>query len=192
MLRLVLVRHASTRATKRALFGDDDPLDARGREAAAALRGALPAGGGAGGALAAPCVGAFQTASVAGYAPVRIEAALGDCDYGEWTGRALADVVDSDPGGVAAWMADPDAVPHGGESVRGLIERVGGWLEGQAGSGSGGGTVVAFVPGAVVRAAVVWALGAPAEAFWRVDVAPAGVSELHAREGAWTVVRVNG
>ena len=45
--------------------------------------------------------------------------------------------------------------------------------------------------GGVVKAAVIEALSAPPEAFWRVDVAPLSVTELHAHDGSWTVTRVN-
>jgi hypothetical protein len=43
----------------------------------------------------------------------------------------------------------------------------------------------------VVKAAIVAALGAPLEAFWRVDVAPLALAELHAHDGRWTLTRVN-
>jgi broad specificity phosphatase PhoE len=185
MRRLLIVRQASTRATRRACFGDDDPLDARGRGEAEALRTALT---GAGETLVSPCLAAFQTASLAGRAPVVTAPALADCEYGRWSGRTLDDLQHEEPEAVQAWLTDPDALPHGGESVRALLARVTLWLEGQAHST---GTVVAVTPGSVVRAAVVAALGAPATTFWRVDVAPTAVTELHARDGRWTVTRVN-
>ncbi|MEA2289971.1 MAG: hypothetical protein QOD55_1968, partial [Solirubrobacteraceae bacterium] len=167
MRRVVLVRHASTRAARRACFAPEDALDARGRREAAALKGGLPA---ADEALAGPCLAAFQTMSLAGFAPVRVEPALADCDYGRWTGRALDEVQREEPDAVAAWLTDPDGTPHGGESVRALLERIAAWLDGRS---APSGTVVAVAPGAVVRAAVVHALDAPASAFWRIDVAPA-------------------
>jgi broad specificity phosphatase PhoE len=185
MRRVVLVRHASTRGLRRAVFAPEDALDARGRREAAALNGALPA---ADEALAGPCLAAFQTTSLAGFAPVRVEPALADCDYGRWTGRALGDVQREEPDAVAAWLTDPDATPHGGESVRELLARIAAWLEKQS---SCSGTVVAVAPGAVVRAAVVAALAAPASAFWRIDLEPAGVTELRCRDGRCTVRKVN-
>jgi broad specificity phosphatase PhoE len=185
MGRLLLVRHASTRATRRACFAPEDPLDAHGRTQAAALRAEVR---GDARFLVAPCLAAFQTASLAGCAPLVVEHAIAECDYGRWAGRALDDVRDEQPDGVEVWLADPDAVPHGGESMRALLARIGDWLDGEAASE---GTVVAVMAGAVVRAAVVRALDAPAEALWRLDVSPASVTELHARDGRWTVTRVN-
>ena len=81
-------------------------------------------------------------------------------------GRAVA----SRPEARGAWMTDPDAAPHGGESLRAFAARVGG-LARRAG-GAPTARAVAITHGGVVKAAVVHALGAPLEAFWRVDVAP--------------------
>jgi broad specificity phosphatase PhoE len=50
---------------------------------------------------------------------------------------------------------------------------------------------VAITHGGVVKAAVVHALGAPIEAFWRIDASPLAVTELHAHNGRWTVTRTN-
>jgi len=185
MRRLLLVRHASTRAVRRACFAPDDALDARGRGEAAALRGHL---GRDARFLVAPCLAAFQTASLAGGAPLVTDAALADCDYGRWSGLALDEVERSEPEAVTAWRSDLDAAPHGGESMRRLVARVGDWLDHQA---TQEGTLVAVTAGAVVRAALVHALGAPPEALWRIDVTPAAVTELHTRGSHWTVTRVN-
>lgn len=40
---------------------------------------------------------------------------------------------------------------------------------------------------AVIRAAVVHGLRLPAEAFWRLDVAPLTLTELSGRSGRWNV-----
>ena len=85
-------------------------------------------------------------------------------------------------------MTDPAACPHGGESLAALMLRVGEWLDEQA---ARGGRAIAVTHGGVVKAAVVHALAAPVEAFWRVDVTPLALTELHAHEGRWTVTRVN-
>ena len=66
-------------------------------------------------------------------------------------------------------MTDPDAAPHGGESLTALLARVRAWLEEQAALD---GTAIAITHGGVVKAAVVAALDAPPSAFWRIDVSP--------------------
>jgi broad specificity phosphatase PhoE len=181
--RLLLIRHASTDAVRRAAFPVDEPLDDGGRAAAAALAGHL----GRGEAVCSPALRARETAAAAGL-DVTIEPALGECDFGAWSGRSLEEVHAADPDAVAAWMTDPDACPHGGESLTALLVRVGAWMDAQA---AVGGRAIAVTHGGVVRAAVVHALHAPAPSAWRIDVAPLTVTELHARDGRWTVTRVN-
>jgi broad specificity phosphatase PhoE len=183
MRRLLLVRHASTDAVRRAAFPADEPLDAAGLAAARALTGRL----GRGDALCSPALRARDTAAAAGL-DARVEPALRECDFGAWAGRTLAEVHVEDGDGAATWMTDPAACPHGGESLAALLARVAGWLDEQA---ARDGRTIAVTHGGVVKAAVVHALAAPVEAFWRVDVTPLALTELHARDGRWTVARVN-
>ena len=186
MRRLLLVRHAPTSATRAAGFPCDEPLDARGRADAALLADALPARCEA---QSSPALRCRETAAAAGFAAPRLIDALAECDFGAWAGRTLADVHAAAPADAAAWMTDPDARPHGGESLSAFAARVSSWLDGEAAGDAG--TAVAFTHGGVVKAAVVHALGAPLEAFWRIDVAPLAITELHAHAGRWTVTRVN-
>jgi broad specificity phosphatase PhoE len=85
-------------------------------------------------------------------------------------------------------MRDPAAAPHGGESLLALLGRVGCWLDAHA---RDGGRVLAVTHAGPVRAAVVHALGAPPDAFWRLDVAPLSRTVLHAHDGRWTVRTLN-
>jgi broad specificity phosphatase PhoE len=182
--RLLLVRHASTDAVRAAAFGADEPLDAGGRVAAAALSARLPR---ADEVLVSSALRARETASAAGLAVTG--SAPGECDFGSWAGRTLRDVAEADEAGVHAWMTDPDATPHGGESLTALLSRVRSWLASQAAIASG--TAIAITHAGVVKAAVVAALDAPPIAFWRIDVAPLSITELHAHDQRWTVTRVN-
>ena len=183
MRRLALIRHATTDAVRRAAFPIDEPLDEGGLAAAAQLAGRLPRGD----AVCSPSVRARATAQAAGLEP-EVEPLICECDFGMWAGRALEEVHAEQPEAVAAWMTDPDACPHGGESLSALLARVGGWMDAQA---QLDGRAIAVTHGGVVRAAVVYALGAPAPAAWRIDVAPLTLTELHARDGRWTVTCVN-
>lgn len=186
MRRLLLVRHAATSATRAAGFPADEPVDKRGMRDAALLADVLPRRFSA---LSSPALRCRQTAAAAGCEEPALVEALAECDFGAWAGRSLADVHAASPADAAAWMSDADACPHGGESLRAFSTRVSGWLDGEA---AREGWAVAFTHGGVVKAAVVHALGAPLESFWRVDVAPLSVTELHAHDGRWTVTRVNG
>ena len=178
MRRLLLVRHAPTAATRAAAFPADEPVDERGLAAAALLRER-------GEALRSPALRCRQTAEAMGLMSVVVEPALAECDFGAWAGRALTDIDEDE---AAAWMADPDARPHGGESLSVFAARVAGWLDLQARLD---GPAVAVTHGGVIKAAVVHALGAPLDGFWRIDAAPLSTTELHAHDGRWTVTRMN-
>lgn len=183
--RLLLLRHAPTAATRAFAFPVDEALDERGLTAAAGLRLSIPTGHEV---LSSPAARCVQTAEAARLAEPVLDPRLGECDFGAWEGRTLEAISAEDADGVGAWMTDPASSPHGGESLATFADRVGGWLDEQAGLD---GSAVAVTHGGVVKAAVVHALGAPIEAFWRVDAPPLGVTELHAHDGRWTVTRVN-
>jgi len=184
--RLLLVRHAATAATRATAFPADEPLDERGLADAATLAHALPAAPGE--VLSSPALRCRQTAEAAGLGPPRSDPALAECAFGTWAGRTLKEIHAADEGAAAAWMTDPDAAPHGGESLSRFAARVGAWLDAQSALD---GRAIAVTHGGVVKAAVVRALGAPLAAFWRIDVTPLALTELHAHDGRWTVARVN-
>ena len=179
------MRHGSTAATRASAFPGDEGLDERGRDAARALSGAL---GRPVEVLSSPSARCRQTAAAAGLAQPTIDPALAECDFGTWSTRTLADLHAEDGDAVVAWMTRPDAAPHGGESLAAFAGRVGNWLDRQADLD---GPAVAVTHGGVVKAAVVHALKAPLEAFWRVDVSPLAITELHCHDGRWTLVRLN-
>jgi broad specificity phosphatase PhoE len=184
--RLLLVRHGSTPATRASAFPGDERLDERGRAAAGALAGRL--GAPPADVLSSPSERCRQTAAAAGMSEPAIDPGLAECDFGSWSTRTLADLHAEDADAVASWMTDPDAAPHGGESLARFARRVAGWLDGQARLA---GRAVAFTHGGVVKAALVHALDAPLAAFWRIDVTPLTITELHCHDGRWTLVRVN-
>jgi broad specificity phosphatase PhoE len=182
--RLTLVRHAPSGATRRSAFPLDEPLDPRGADEARAL---APRLGRFDAVWSSPAARARQTADALGLAAT-VAPELDECDFGAWRGRTLADLHAEDPVAVAAWMEDPAAAPHGGESLLALLERVRGWLLARADDGS---RTVAVTHAGVIRAALVCALDAPPLAFWRLDVAPLSRTVLHAHDGRWTVRAVN-
>ena len=105
------------------------------------------------------------------------------------TSPATAAVQTAEALGLSASVApelrdhDPD-----GESLDALIERVGGWL---AVRQRDGGTSAAVTHVTVVRAAVVFALGAPVGRAASIDVASCSVTELGFRGDRWHVAHVN-
>ena len=93
-----------------------------------------------------------------------------------------------EPDDVAAWLRDPAAAPHGGESLIALIERVATWLDAQAATP---GRIVAVTHASVIRAAIVHAMGAAPRCFWRIDVAPLSFTRLSANNGRWTLASLS-
>jgi broad specificity phosphatase PhoE len=182
--RLTLIRHAPSAATRRSAFPDDEPPDPRGLDEARALAARL---GRFDAAWSGPAMRARDTAEALGL-QARLAPELDECDFGAWRGRTLAELDDEDPIAVAAWIEDPAAAPHGGESLLALLDRVRGWLDARA---HDGGRVIAVTHAGPIRAALVCALEAPAHAFWRLDVAPLSRTVLHAHDGRWTVRGVN-
>ncbi|MFC4586080.1 histidine phosphatase family protein [Sphaerisporangium corydalis] len=179
-IRIVLICHGSTEALHRAAFPLDEELDDQGKRQVAARRGSM--GDGAGRAVCGPSLRCRQTASGLGLA-AEADEGLRDQDAGRWAGRALADVRAEDPDGVRAWLTDPAAAPSGGESLLALIERVAAWLD--APRDPGGGRLVAVTHAAVMRAAVVHALGTRPEMFWSLDVEPLSSVSLTGGNGRW-------
>ncbi|WP_435616301.1 histidine phosphatase family protein [Streptomyces sp. Tue6028] len=133
--------------------------------------------------MRAPSVRGAQTAHAFGVVAA-VEPALRDLDLGTWCGRTVDEVAAADPDGFSAWLSDPDAAPHGGESVRRLCRRTARWLNHGAPET---GHVVAVAEAAVVRAALVHALALPARAFWHLAVPPLSPVSLTWRGGQWDV-----
>ncbi len=178
--RLTLICHAATAATRAAAFPADEGIEAAAEPLTAAL---APRIGRVDRAWASPALAARQTAAALGL-DAREEPALRDSAFGRWAGRRLADVQAEDPQGVAAWLADADAAPHGGEPLTAVLGRVSAWLDARVAQH---GHMVAVTHAAVLRAAVVAVLGASAGAFWRIDVAPLATIELGSNGRRWNL-----
>jgi broad specificity phosphatase PhoE len=163
--RLTLVCHASTRAVREAAFPLDEPLDSRGLAQASVLAGSL---GGTDAVWTSPAIRAKQTAAALRL-DAAVETALADIDLGRWAGRPFAKVLAEEPDSVAAWTSETDAAPHGGESITHLLERVTRWLDTV---GRNERRIVAVTHPAVIRAAIIVAIGAKPASFWRIDAAP--------------------
>lgn len=133
-----------------------------------------------------PALRARETAAALGFAAV-VDPLLRDCDYGRWAGMTLDDVQAREPDAVGAWLHDPTAAPHGGESLVDLTGRVAGWLDTQQGMA---GRAVAVTHAAVIRAAIVHALDAGPRAFWRIDIGPLARVGLSGSNGRWALTAI--
>lgn len=179
--RLTLLCHASTSAVRASAFPTDEPLDSPGLQKLAGFSLGKRHWDWCFVSLAQR---ARQTAAALNLDPT-IEPALRECDYGRWTGRSFDEIQADEPEAIAAWLADPAAAPHGGESIVALIGRVSSWLDLQR---TTSGTVMAVTHASIIRAAIVCAIEAEPRSFWRIDVAPLSLTRLSGSHGRWNLV----
>ncbi|WP_129838531.1 histidine phosphatase family protein [Streptomyces sp. RFCAC02] len=181
---VTLIAAARTSSVLDARFDDDRPLDI---DAWRGLERAIPA------LLplttaelryCSPSPAARQTGEALGLAPLA-QPALRDCDMGRWRGRTLREVTEREPAAVDVWLADPRSAPHGGEPLLAFVSRVGGWLDTRPVDYDP--RVVAVTEPSVLRAAVLYALKAPPQAYWRTEVGPLSVVSLSGGRGRWSL-----
>lgn len=191
--RLVLVRHAEAdEAMRGRCYGSlDVPLSAAGVRQAAGLGDALRDLDLAA-VYASPLRRALDTAHVIaaaqGLRPVA-RADLRELSFGELEGMAYDDIAARHPETYRLWMEEPAAARFpGGETLAELRERVLPALAAICGDHAGE-AVAVVAHGGVVRVALADVLGTPEAAFFRVDVAPGGVTVVDWIEGV-PVVRV--
>ncbi|WP_354382637.1 histidine phosphatase family protein [Streptomyces sp. PvR034] len=181
-VRVSLVTAARSSSLLAERFDDDRPLDTVGwRAVETAAHGLVPLGA-AELRYCSPTARSRATGRALGYAPLA-QPALRDCDMGRWRGLTLAEVAAREPGAVDLWLSDPRAAPHGGESLLAFIARIGAWLDTRP--ADDGGAIVAVAEPSVVRAALVFALGAPPQTYWNVDVRPLSTVTLAGSAGRW-------
>ena len=193
MILFLLIRHAAATSTGKNLYGTSPGvhLSDHGRAQAADLAERLaPVPLDA--LYASPLERCLETAEaiVDGRGlRVRRLAAVGEVDYGRWTGRSFASLRRT-----AAWRLlheRPSAIRFpDGEALTEVQVRAVNALEDLAVKHRRG--VVAVVThGDVIRLALAHAAGLHIDLFQRLQVEPASVSALEMRDGAPRIVRLN-
>lgn len=175
--RLTLICHARTVAQKLARFPLDEPLELDWQALAGSRAGLFkrpPR------LLCAPELRARQSAGLYGAEP-QIVSALRDCDMGDWQGLTLDHLHQQQPQALQAWLADPQAAPHGGESVVQLCARVASWLHSLSQTP---GHVLAVTHPMLIRAALLHVMQGPLASFNHIDVEPLSALELRFN-GRW-------
>ncbi len=125
----VLLRHGQTPLSDERRFAGrrDIPLTETGRRQVEAAARRLAARGGIDAIVTSPLQRARDTADAvasATGAPVRVDDAWMEMDFGEWEGLSYAEAAERWPADMAAWMKDSVAAPPGGESVAAAARRV--------------------------------------------------------------------
>ena len=178
--RLSLICNGPTSANRSLAFPADEPLDPHFSRKLTVMSGL----GDADRFWTSPALRAVQTAKAL-LLDATVDPLLRDCDYGRWTGLSLEDIQAREPEAVVAWMRDPAASPHGGESTLAVMARVATWLDTQ---NAIPGRVVAVTHATVIRAAVVHAIGATSASMARIDIAPLSIARLSGHDGRWNLV----
>jgi probable phosphoglycerate mutase len=173
-LSLYLVRHGQTDASLANRFCGrlDPPLNATGvamADALGARYGAPPQSGGFTEIVSSPLLRARQTAAPTARAaglPVAVDDGLVEIAYGEWDGRAEADVERDDAARFHAWAAHPGRVgPPGGESGADIAVRALAAVERIRARHAGGGKVLVVSHKATLRVLVCALLGIDVDGF---------------------------
>lgn len=171
--RLTVIAHAVTSAASALVFGDRSALLGSGR--------LPPVPVGPRQVRCGPEPACRRTAGALGLTADPVDALAGP-DFGRWTGRGLDEVALTDGPGLAAWLSDVAARPHGGESLVDLVRRLRTELESRAGAA---GRSLWVVTPLVARALTVAALAAPADLVLNVDVSFGGEVRLSRNGGRW-------
>ncbi|MFC9590385.1 histidine phosphatase family protein [Streptomyces sp. NPDC056944] len=187
MATLILVRHGRSTANTSGVLAGRTPgiaLDERGAAQAAALPGRL-----ADVPLAAAVTSPLQRCretlrpllDARPGLPLHVEDRINECDYGDWSGRKLAELGDEPLMEVVQGHASAAVFP-GGESMRAMqsraVEAVRDWnarVEAEHGEDA---TYLMCSHGDIVKAIVADALGLHLDLFQRIHVDPCSVTAI--------------
>jgi probable phosphoglycerate mutase len=189
---LVLVRHGLTKMTGPLLAGwtPDLHLDERGQQQAVALAERLkdvPFTA----IVSSPLDRCLDTAlAIAGDREVTQDERLGECHYGDWTGKALKDLA-KDPMWKVVQQHPSAAVFPGGEALRDTQNRAVGAVRDWNATLGPDATWLACSHGDVIKAITADALGLHLDQFQRIVIDPCSVTVIRYTEHRPYVVRVN-
>jgi probable phosphoglycerate mutase len=183
---LVLVRHGVTDSTVSKLFSgglasSNPPLNEQGlAQARATAEWLAPMADTFDGLVSSPVRRTRETAEVLGQAfglEIETEDGIAEMEFGAWDEMSFTDVHEQFPDELSSWLGDLDAAPHGGESMRTVEKRVLAARDRIVASYPGK-TVVAVSHVTPIKTLVADALGAPLEAAYRMELAPASVTVI--------------
>jgi ribonuclease H / adenosylcobalamin/alpha-ribazole phosphatase len=175
------LRHGQTplSAERRFAGRGDIPLTELGLDQAAAAAAALAERGAIDLVLTSPLMRARQTAEAVAQrtgAPLAVDDDLAETDFGSWETLTFAEAMARWPTEMAAWMADADAAPPGGESFTAVAKRVDAALDRLLGAHQGE-TVVVVSHVTPIKTVVCRALLAPSAALFRMHLDVASLTE---------------
>ena len=188
--RLLLVRHGRTAYNAKLRFMGqlDIPMDETGRAQVHAVARRLASESPAA-IYSSELVRARETAiaiqaEIASAPPLRVEPRLTEGHFGDWQGQTYPDIRVQDADHLARWEADRlNVAPPNGETLPDIARRVEAAYRDIC-SAHPDETVIIAAHGGSLQVLIVLALGLPLEAYWKVDVSNASLSELRVYDGA--------
>ena len=191
--RLLLLRHGETPlSAERRFSGRGDPaLNERGLAQAQAAARRLSAYD-VSAVVSSPLQRAAQTAAAVAAAfgvDVVTNDGFAETDFGEWEGLTFAEIRGGWPKEMAAWLADPDVAPPGGESFTATFARVQSARDKLLAEHPGA-TVVLVSHVTPIKTLLRQALEAPPQALYRIHLDPASLSTTDWWPGGQAVVRL--
>ncbi|TPJ74722.1 histidine phosphatase family protein [Mesorhizobium sp. B2-6-2] len=184
LARLTMIASGATPGMRKGRFPNDEPPEPRALDRAGALAASLRR---ADRVWTSPALAARRTAEALGL-DATVEPLLAEQDFARWAGKSFEEVQAGDPEGMAAWFADADAAPHGGESLAAVARRGAALMERLAGES---GHTVAVTHAVPIRAAMAHVLGAPLSSVWKIDIEPLSLTEFRGDGRRW-VLRASG
>ncbi|HET7388570.1 MAG TPA: bifunctional RNase H/acid phosphatase [Nocardioidaceae bacterium] len=109
--------------------------------------------------------------------PMHVEAGLAEMEFGSWDGMTFAEVGEQHRDDLDTWLGSLDYAPGGGESFTTVQQRVHDSLERLLGEHPSK-TVLAVSHVTPIKVLVARVLGAPLDAVYRMEMAPASVTVL--------------
>ncbi|MEV4294389.1 bifunctional RNase H/acid phosphatase [Microbispora rosea] len=141
--------------------------------------------------VASPLTRARQTAEAVAARTgltVLVDDDLRETDFGDWEGHTFAEIQQRWPRELAAWLADPDSAPPGGESFASTARRVE-QARDRIVKAHEGRSVVVVSHVTPIKMLVRFALGAPPEALYRMHLDLACLSAIDYYADGPAVVR---
>lgn len=177
-----LVRHGHTKPTEEGLLYTDPeaPLTERGEKQAVALASWMlrqsPDV-----LLSSRSKRVLATAQIVGR-KLKLEPSivddLNEWNVGTWDGRSYWDIKKQEPAAYARWSNDPIHIaPPNGESIAGMCQRVKEQIREIIATNEGK-TIALITHAGVIRAIICYALGVPADNFWRLNIPTGSVSRV--------------
>ncbi len=192
---LMLLRHGETALSVEKRFAgvrQDVPLSPAGKDQAVAAARHVESVGGIDAIVSSPLLRARTSADAVSARlglSVEVDDDLRECDFGDWDGLTFAEVQPKWPAELAAWLGSPSSAPPSGESFDAVGRRVRRARDRLLRTHSGQ-TVLVVTHVSPIKELVRLALGAPASALFRMELATASLSIVQWYADGNAVLRV--